>query len=88
MAKLTEQRRRILSVLAREENRNHANLDAHEIAVACGEARRASDWAHGKLREMAFYGLVEPRGVTFSNSRTWAITDLGRLALQQEVEGR
>lgn len=87
--RLTEQRRQILEVLGRttdavERGDGHAILlDAREIANACGRARNASDWAVGKLREMAWHGLCEPAGVTFANARTWRITPAGRAALSE-----
>jgi len=82
--KLTQQRRRILRFLTTD----HAVAmppTARAIANHCGERHRASDWAHGKLREMAYRGLVMPAGVSgFGRGKTWRITDKGRRVLGEE----
>lgn len=43
------------------------------------------DWADSKLKALLAKGLVEVAGSTFSNARTWRITDLGRAALQKDT---
>jgi len=82
--KLSDTRIRILRRLAsRDLDRDGAEC-ARDIAIGCGEAHRASDWATGALREMSFAWpkpLVRRLGVTFANARTWTITDAGREAL-------
>jgi hypothetical protein len=86
MRRLSQTRRRILAHLAKCNSERDGCPDAREIAQACGEHHRASDWAHGPLREMAFHGLVERVGVSPSNASTWRITDAGRTALDRETE--
>lgn len=81
MRPLSQTRIRILSRLAgRNLDRDGAEC-AKEIAIGCGEARKASDWAVGALREMASHGLVTTLGATMTGARTWTITEAGREAL-------
>lgn len=77
--KLTEDHLLVLRKLA-EVQPHHCLPSAGEMAHPL---RRSANWAYGKLRTLRLMGLVEPAGVTFSNARTWRITDLGRKALPQ-----
>ena len=58
-----------------------------EIARYCGQAHRASDWAHAKLKWLHEAGLIEPVGISaFSgHARTWALTDEGKRVLAEET---
>lgn len=83
---LSDTRIRILRRLASQDLDRDGAESAREIAVACGEERRASDWATGALREMSYARpapLVRRFGTTMTHAATWTITDAGRAALAE-----
>ncbi len=81
MKTLTDKQRRVLSVLARVDERKDCLPDAREVAQGCGEHSRASDWARASLQDLRKRGLVELAGHAMSGARTWRITSAGREAL-------
>ena len=79
--KLTDQQEQVLRAIA--DWKLVHEPDHHDIAMACGRAYSASDWAHAKLRKLSDLRLIEEVGrKKNSGARTWRVSDLGRALLQ------
>ncbi len=78
--KMTKAQRELLNYLGR---RNAFDGCPASSEISYGLRHQYRDWADGKLKGLLSKGLVEVAGSTFSNARTWRITDLGRRALDE-----